>query len=170
MVWTNLHFSLLMYRLIKRFSFEKSQWFLSIKHSSHTGVLSKMFAIKSCTNPARHTFPWLPGEAVGLHTGVLTKTFAMSVLYLKSELNFGLGAINGEEARKADGHGSQRACFPMSLCGVHLTRFLVSLRIGLQLARLPFSQALKHLSARDLLAIKRLRRCITWMVNKTHTI
>ena len=65
--------------------------------SLHTGVLSKTFAIKSCTNPARHIFPWLPGEAVGLHTGVLTKTFAMSVLYLKSELNCGLGAINGEE-------------------------------------------------------------------------
>ena len=48
------------------------------------GVLSKTFAIKSCTNPARHIFPWLPGEAVGLHTGVLTKTFAMSVLYLKT--------------------------------------------------------------------------------------
>ena len=48
------------------------------------GVLSKTFAIKSCRNPARHIFPWLPGEAVGLHTGVLTKTFAMSVLYLKT--------------------------------------------------------------------------------------
>ena len=43
----------------------------------HTGVLSKMFAIKSCTNPAQHIFPWLPGEAIGLHTGVLTKTFAI---------------------------------------------------------------------------------------------
>ena len=50
----------------------------------HTGVLSKTSAIKSCRNPARHIFPWLPGEAVGLHTGVLTKTFAMSVLYLKT--------------------------------------------------------------------------------------
>ena len=50
----------------------------------HTGVLSKTFAIKSCTNPAWHIFPWLPGEAVGLHMGVLTKTFAMSVLYLKT--------------------------------------------------------------------------------------
>ena len=50
----------------------------------HTGVLSKTFAIKSSRNPARHIFPWLPGEAVGLHTGVLTKPFAMSVLYLKT--------------------------------------------------------------------------------------
>ena len=50
----------------------------------HTGVLSKMFAIKSYTNPARHIFPWLPGEAPGLHTGILTKMFAMSVLYLKT--------------------------------------------------------------------------------------
>ena len=50
----------------------------------HTSVLSKTFVIKSCTNPARHIFPWLPREVVGLHTGVLTKTFAMSVLYLKT--------------------------------------------------------------------------------------
>ena len=50
----------------------------------HTGALSKTFAIKSCRNPARHIFSWLPGEAVGLHTGVLTKTFAMTVLYLKT--------------------------------------------------------------------------------------
>ena len=48
----------------------------------HMCVLSKMFAIKSCRNTARHIFSWLPGEAVGLHTGVLTKTFAMNVLYL----------------------------------------------------------------------------------------
>ena len=47
-------------------------------------VLSKTFAIKSHKNPARHIFPWLPGEAVGLHTSVLTKTFATSVLYLKT--------------------------------------------------------------------------------------
>ena len=59
----------------------------------HTSVLSKTFAIKSCRNPARHIFSWLPGEAVGLHMGVLTKTFAMSVLYLKSELNCGLGPL-----------------------------------------------------------------------------
>src|SRR3989337_1134463 len=57
----------------------------------HTGVLTNTFAIKSCTNPARHIFPWLPGEVVGLHTGVLTKMFAMSVLYLKTILNCGLG-------------------------------------------------------------------------------
>ena len=43
----------------------------------HMGVLSKTFAIKSCRNPARHIFSWLPGEAVALHTGVLTKTFAI---------------------------------------------------------------------------------------------
>src|SRR4051812_43876492 len=73
----------------------------------HPGVLSKTFAIKSCRNPTRHIFSWLPREAVGLHTRVLTKTFAMSVLYLKSELNCGLGAINGEDASKAGGHGSQ---------------------------------------------------------------
>ena len=48
------------------------------------GVLSKTFAIKSCRNPDRHIFSWLPREAVGLHMGVLTKTFAMSVLYLKT--------------------------------------------------------------------------------------
>ena len=64
----------------------------------HTGVLSKMFATKSWTNPARHIFPWLPREAVGLHTGVLTKTFAMSVLYLKTELNWG----NRIKPREAD--------------------------------------------------------------------
>ena len=95
----------------------------------HTGVLSKSFAIKSCRNPARHIFSWLPGEAVGFHTGVLTKTFAMSVLYLKSELNCGLGAINGEDASKAGGHGSQRARFPVSLrTRGQLARLSVSLR------------------------------------------
>src|SRR6266511_3079481 len=93
----------------------------------HTGVLSKTFAIKSCINPARHIFSWLPGEAVGLHTGVLTKTFAMSVLYLKTELNCGLGAINGEDVSKAGGHGSQRAHFPVSLRGIQLARFPVRL-------------------------------------------
>ena len=85
----------------------------------------------------------------------------MSVLYLKTELNCGLGAINGEDASKAGGHGSQRARFPVSLHGVQLARFPVSLRIGVQLARLPFSQGLKHLSARHLLAIKRVRRGVT---------
>ena len=105
----------------------------------HTGVLSKSFAIKSCRNPARHIFSWLPGEAVGLHTGVLTKTFAMSVLYLKGELNCGLGAINGEDARKAGSHGSQRARFPVRLRSVHLARFPVSLRIRGQLALLSVS-------------------------------
>ena len=44
----------------------------------HTCVLSKTFAIKSCRNPARHIFSWLPGEAVGLHRGVVTKTFAIN--------------------------------------------------------------------------------------------
>ena len=48
------------------------------------GHAKQPFALKGCINPARHIFPWLPGEAVGLHTGVLTKTFAMSVLYLKT--------------------------------------------------------------------------------------
>ena len=94
------------------------------------GVLSKTFAIKSCRNPARHIFSWLPGEAVGLHTGVLTKTFAMSVLYLKSELNCALGTINGEDASKAGGHGSQRARFPVRLCSIKLACFPVSLHIG----------------------------------------
>ena len=93
----------------------------------HMGALSKSFAIKSCRNLARHIFFWLPREAIGLHMGVLTKTFAMSVLYLKSELNYGLGAINGEDASKAGGHGSQRARFPVSLRSVQLRRFLVSL-------------------------------------------
>ena len=64
----------------------------------------------------------------------------MSVLYLKTVLNYGLGAINGEDARKAGGHGSQRARFP-GLRGVQLACFPVSLRIGVQLARLLFSQA-----------------------------
>ena len=85
----------------------------------------------------------------------------MSVLYLKTVLNCDLGAINVENASKAGGHGSQRARFPVSLRGVQLARFPVSLRIGVQLARLPFSQALKHLSARHLLAIKRVRRGVT---------
>ena len=105
----------------------------------HTVVLSKTYAIKSCRNPARHIFSWLPGEAVGLHTGVLTKTFPMSVLYLKSELNCVLGAINGEDASKAGSHGSQRACFPVSLHSIQLARFLVSLRTQGQLARLSAS-------------------------------
>ena len=69
-------------------------WLIGEAVGLHTGVLSKMFVIKSYTNPARNIFPWLPGEAVGLHKGVLTKTFAMSVLYLKTVLNYGLGAIN----------------------------------------------------------------------------
>ena len=105
----------------------------------HTGVLSKTFAIKSCRNPARHIFSCLSGEAVGLHTGVLTKTFAMSVLYLKSELNYGLGAINGEDASKTGGHRSQRARFPVSLHRVQLARFPVSLCTQGQLARLSVS-------------------------------
>ena len=50
----------------------------------HTGQAKQPFALKGCRNPARHIFPWLPREAVGLHMGVLTKTFAMSVLYLKT--------------------------------------------------------------------------------------
>ena len=43
----------------------------------HAGVLSKMFAMKSCTNSTRHIFPWLTGDAVGLHMGVLSKMFAI---------------------------------------------------------------------------------------------
>ena len=129
----------------------------------HTGILSKTFAIKSCRNPARHIFSWLPGESVGLHTGVLTKTFAMSVLYLKIELNCGLGAINGEDASKAGGHGSQRARLPVSLRSVQFTRFPMSLRTRGQLARLSVSLRtgrrshasrsvkVKQLSARHLL-------------------
>ena len=47
------------------------------------GLLGKTIALtlrmgvllKSNTNPARHNFPWLAREAVGLHTCVLSKTF-----------------------------------------------------------------------------------------------
>ena len=127
----------------------------------HMGVLSKSFAIKSYRNAARHIFSWLPGEAISLHTGVLTKTFAMSVLYLKGKLNCGLGTINGEDTRKAGGHGSQRARFPVSLCSVQLAHFPVSLRTRGQLARLSVSlrtglrlhasSSVKQLSARHLL-------------------
>ena len=147
----------------------------------HTGVLSKTFAIKSCKNPARHIFSWLPGEAVGLHTGVLTKTFAMSVLYLKSKLNCGLGAINGEDASKASGHGSQRARFPVSLRSVQLTRFLVSPCIGGQLARPSVSMCtglrshtsrsvkVKQLSARPLLQPLKPRHVASreWLTERT---
>ena len=129
----------------------------------HTGSLSKTFAIKSCRNPARHIFSWLPGEAAGLHMGVLTKTFVMSVLYLKTILNYGLATINGEDASKAGGHGSQRARFPVSLRSVQLTRFPVSPHTRGQLARLSVSLRtgprshtsrsvkVKQLSARHLL-------------------
>ena len=122
-----------------------------------------MFAMKSCTNPARHIFARLPGEAVGLHTGVLTKTFAMSVLHLKTVLNCRLGTINGEDASKAGGHGSQRARFQVSLHGIQLARFPVSLRIGGQLVCISVSLRtglrshascsvkVKQLSARNLL-------------------
>ena len=87
----------------------------------------------------------------------------MIVIYLKSELNYGLGAINGEDASKAGGHGSQRARFPVSLCSIKLTRFPMSLRIGGQLARVAASLRtglrshasrsvkIKQLSARHLL-------------------
>ena len=146
----------------------------------HTGVLSKSFAIKSCKNPARHIFSWLPGEAVNLHTGVLTKTFAMSVLYLKSKLNSGLGAINGEDASKAGGHGSQRARFPVSLRSVQLARFLVSLRIRGHLARLSVSLRtglrshasrsvkVKQLSARHLLRPLKPRHMASreWLIER----
>ena len=87
----------------------------------------------------------------------------MSVIYLKSELNCGLGAINGEDASKAVGHGSQRARFLVSLRSVQLARFLVSLRTQAQLACLSVSLRtgrcshtsrsvkVKQLSARHLL-------------------
>ena len=87
----------------------------------------------------------------------------MSVLYIKGELNCGLGAINGEDASKAGGHGSQRARFPMSLHSVQLACFPVSLRTQGQLARLSVSLRtgrrshafrsvkVKQLSARHLL-------------------
>ena len=47
----------------------------------------------------------------------------MNVLYLKTVLNCGLGAINVEDASKAGRHGSQRARFPVSLRSVQLARF-----------------------------------------------
>ena len=147
----------------------------------HTGVLSKSFAIKSCRNPARHIFSWLPGEAVGLHTCVLTKTFATSVLYLKSELKCGLGAINGEHASKAGGHGSQRARIPVSLRSVQLASFPMSLRIRGQLARLSVSifigrrshasrsVKVKQLSARHLLHPSKPRHVASreWLTERT---
>ena len=87
----------------------------------------------------------------------------MSVLYLKSELNCGLRAINGEDASKGGGHGSQRARFPVSLRSIQLAHFLVSQRIRGQLALLSVnlriglpshasrSVKVKQLSARHLL-------------------
>ena len=87
----------------------------------------------------------------------------MSVIYLKSELNSGLGTINGEDASKAGSHGSQRARFPVSRRSVQLARFPVSLRTRGQLARLSVSLRtgrrshasrsvkVKQLSARHLL-------------------
>ena len=48
------------------------------------GSCKTTVCVEGMQNPARHIFPWLPGEAVGLHTGVLTKTFVMCVLYLKT--------------------------------------------------------------------------------------
>ena len=69
---------------IPRYGFSLDLRGKTIALTLHTGVLSNTFVIKSCKNPARHIFPWLPGEAVGLHPGVLTKMFAMSVLYLKT--------------------------------------------------------------------------------------
>ena len=85
----------------------------------------------------------------------------MSVLYLKSELNCGLGAINGEDASKAGGHGSQRARFPVSLRSVQLACFLVSLRIRGQLARLPFSQGQAAVRTTPPTAIKTKTRGVT---------
>ena len=114
---------------------------------------------KSCSTH----FPLASSGSCQFAYGVLTKTFAMSVLYLKRKLNCSLGAINGEDASKAGGHGSQRARFPVSLRSVQLARFPVSLRIGGQLARLSVSLRtgrrshasrlvkVKQLSARHLL-------------------
>ena len=57
--------------------------------------------LKGCKNPGRHIFPWLPGEAVGLHTGVLTKTFAMTILYLKTvDIFFKRKSFSVQEERK----------------------------------------------------------------------
>ena len=81
---------------ILRYEFSLDLRGRTIALTLHMGVLSKTFAIKSCTNPVRHIFPWLPGEAVDLHTGVRTKTFAMSVLYLKTKLNWGNRIKPGE--------------------------------------------------------------------------
>ena len=58
-------------------NFPLAYWGRTIALALHTGVLSKTFAMKSCTNLARHIFPWPNGEVVGLHTGVLFKTFAI---------------------------------------------------------------------------------------------
>ena len=85
----------------------------------------------------------------------------MSVLYLKSELNSGLGAINGEDASKVGGHGSQRARFPVSLHGIQLARFPMSLRIEVPLARLPFSQGQAAVRTTPPTAIKTKTRGIT---------
>ena len=111
----------------------------------HTGHAKQPFALKGCKNPTRHIFPWLPGEAVDLHTGILTKTFVMSVLYLKSELNCGSGAINEEDASKAGGHGSQRARFPVSVGSLHASQSACTRSHGSR------SVKVKQLSARHLL-------------------
>ena len=93
-----------------------------------------------------------------MHTGVLTKIFATSVLYLKTILNCGLGTINGEDASKAGGHGSQRARFPVSLRGIQLACFPVSLRIAVQLARFPVSLHTQGQFARISVSLRTGRR------------
>ena len=75
----------------------------------------------------------------------------MSVLYLKTILNCGLGAINVEDASKAGGHGSQRARFPVSLrIKGQLAHLSVSLRTGLR-SHTSHSVKVKQLSARHLI-------------------
>ena len=83
--------------------------------------------------------------------------------------------------RKAGGHGSQRARFPVSLCSVQLARLPVSLRIGGQLARLSVSLRtglrshasrlvkVKQLSARHLLQPLKPRHMepCEWLTERT---
>ena len=107
--------------------------------------------------------------------------FVMIVLYLKSELNCGFGAINGEIASKAGGHGSQRARFQVSLHSVQLACFPVCLHIGGQIERLSVSLRtgrrshasrsvkVKQLSARHLLQPLKPRHVASreWLTERT---
>ena len=83
--------------------------------------------------------------------------------------------------RKAGGHGSQSARFPLSLRNIQLGRFRVSLRIGGQLARLSVSLRtglrshasrsvkVKQLSARHLLHPLKQRHVTSreWLTERT---